>query len=342
MSILNTTSTNSVCVVCDFCFLKLENAPLIQCQSCKIDICLHCFMERSETESHSKFHTYKIFNCSMNLDKTKTWSVVEELFFISGIEKQGIGNWHGIAQSISSKTLEEVENHFYDVFAIQHNTIDLESTSVRNSNPYRSIVSVYMPGRRDFDVEYINEEEEFVKDIDFVENEDPDEREFKNTVLECYLDIIKMRENRRYLILSRNLIKMKEIEDKNQHNSNFVDISKYKQLLSLISLNDYNRFLEGLYIEKYLESILKKTEKIDIANKRRLEMVLSQNEKDFCKKNKISKRQFYKIKQNVLKFQPSKNEVKSIIKELTSEISLIDRLAFFFEECGWLKDTHNV
>lgn len=335
MSILNTTSSNSVCVVCDFCFLKLENAPLIQCKSCKIDICLHCFLEKSETETHSKSHSYKIFNCSMNLDKSKTWSVLEELFFINGLEKHGIGNWDGIAQSIGTKTSEDVEVHFYDIFKITHNSIDVDSTDVLNSNPYRSIVSIYMPGRRDFDAEYLNEEEEFLKDLDIAENEDPDEKTFKNEVVNCYLDIIKMRENRRYLILDRNLIKMKQFNEKNLHNSKYLNISKYKPLISLISLNDYNRFLEGLYIEKYLKEKLKRMEKTDLSNTRRLDLVLSDKEKDFCRNLKISKRTFYNLKHKIFKIQPDSEELKSII-QMNIKSELIEPLVSFFEDCGWL------
>lgn len=300
MSILNTALSNSVCIACDFCFLKLENSCLIQCVSCKLDICLYCFLDRSETDFHSKFHSYKITNCSLSPNKN-TWNLLDELFFINGLELHGIGNWEGISQSIGTKSLNEIELHFYDLFNIKNNSIDLEIIKVLNSNPYRSKLSTYMPGRRDLDVDLYNDEEENLKDIDIQENENEDEIKFKKAVIDCYSDIIKIRENRMYLILERNLIDLKGILIKDKHNNKFIDTEKYKQLLPLIKIEDYNRFLEGIYIEKYLKKILKEEDKIEMNSKKRLKKVLSKKEQDFCDKNKLNFKKFHKIKEKVIK-----------------------------------------
>lgn len=334
MSIFNATFSHSVYVACDLCFLKIEDSPLIQCKSCKIDICIYCFLDRVETETHEGTHPYTIFNCSVHLNKGETWSVLDEMFFINGIEKYGIGNWEGIAQCIGKKDLLDVESHFYTVFNITNTTKDTETIDVKTSNPYRSIVSIYMPGRRDFDVDLLNDQEENIKDIEAGETDE--DTPFKEIVLDGYFDLITMRETRRYLILSRNLIDMKGIIEKNKHNSKYLDVHKYKQLMPFITLRDYNKFLEGLYIEARLKNLLKDTNPIDLTNKARLDFVLSKSEKKFCKSQKLSKKLYYRVKQKTLKLHNSDDIKKTIENEVKDRTDLIEIFIDWFTNCSWI------
>lgn len=297
MSISNTGDLNTLNLICDLCFLAVNDEPMIQCTVCIIDICIHCFFDKMESTNHKKDHPYKILVVSSKNEFN--WSILEELIFYTGLSKYGIGNWDFISLSVGTKTEEEVEQFFYDVFSITKNNIFNNFLELRSSNPFNSKVSTYMNLRDDFDVEFMNDYEYTIRDLEF-----SDEDEL--IILKGYEKIQEMRKRRKKIIVENEIInvdKQKEIEKKY---SKFVDIQKYRFLLEFISFKQFTTFIEGIYIENMLkEEILE----VDYS------AVLSLKEREFCFNNNIETKDFCKFKETYIK-----NVLEENKSELTANI----------------------
>lgn len=302
MSISNTGDLNILNLICDICFLAIKEEPMIQCTICNIDICVHCFNDKIESFNHKKNHPYKILVVSSKNEYN--WSILEELIFYTGLSKYGIGNWDLISLSIGTKSEKEVELFFYNVFNITKNTISYNFLEKRSSNPFNSKVSIYMNLRDDFDVEFMNDYEYGIRDLEF-----SDEDEL--IILKGYEKVQEMRKHKKNIIIKNEIInvdKQREIEKKY---SKFVDMSKYKFLLEYINFEQYIFFIEGIYIENMIKEEI---EDVDFSS------ILSSQEKKFCADINITMKDFCKYKQIY---------INNILEENNFELD--SRILFFFE-----------
>ncbi|KAK6090795.1 hypothetical protein P3W45_000040 [Vairimorpha bombi] len=204
MSISNIGNSNILSIICDLCFLSIEDEPMVQCDICKIDLCVHCFYDRLETNLHKKNHEYRIILCSK---KTRCdWSILEELIFVNGLDKYGIGNWEFLSKSIGTKSEEEVEKFFYESFKIKLNAISTNKIDEKLSNPFRHKISIYMNNRQDFDVEFMNDYEDIIKELEYTDSDEEIDRQAKDAVLKGYENIIRLRNYRKNIIINKGLI----------------------------------------------------------------------------------------------------------------------------------------
>ncbi|KAJ6237377.1 transcriptional adapter 2-alpha [Anaeramoeba flamelloides] len=103
--------------VCHNCEQDVSNTIIISCLVCKkIDLCPECFSSGAEFGTHLRSHDYSVYVCNPKPVYQKGWSVEEEMLLLEGIEKKGFGNWSSIATYIGTKTDEQVEEHYLDVY----------------------------------------------------------------------------------------------------------------------------------------------------------------------------------------------------------------------------------
>jgi transcriptional adapter 2-alpha len=202
---------------CAICNLKLK-AIFIRCVQCKAEhspniyICLECFAQGSETNTHRSDHNYDV--CNLNRIKTfSNWTACEELSLFENIVMLNAQNWTEITKSTNENAVArrmevECKDHFEDWLEIlcrnpdtSNDIGDLElfvgdgSFVMRenelgpprpalHSQQYRRM-SGYRAARGDFETEFNNDYEfKSISDIDY----DVDQADQKCIDAECVSD----------------------------------------------------------------------------------------------------------------------------------------------------------
>lgn len=179
--------------------------------------------------------------------KEADWTAEEELLLLEAIEMFGMGNWKDIAEHVATKSDRKCENHYMTAYL---GTADLmprfldqplsaadevkelqqlkdkaqiqqahaaataaavgETTAAAAMPSGGSELSGYMPLRGDFDVEYDNEAELILADMEFADDDHPTERELKLKVIEIYNSKLDERERRKKFVVERGLLDYKK------------------------------------------------------------------------------------------------------------------------------------
>lgn len=181
------------------------------------------------------------------------WSADEEMLLLEGLEMLGYGNWEDVSEHITTKTKDEVKEHYTkyylqspywphadfsrlysdreDVKRYNSNPSLLDEVAPRNRGPKRTSkkivlnkpspsrpvntdLSNYMPLRGEFEVEWDNDAENTIKDIIFENDDTQEEREAKLRLLELYNERLDERYKKRRFVLERNLHEWKTIREK--------------------------------------------------------------------------------------------------------------------------------
>ncbi|KAI7863179.1 hypothetical protein BDF14DRAFT_1734506 [Spinellus fusiger] len=104
---------------CDGCTNDVTNTVRIRCAdpSCPdFDLCVTCFCGGVEGLKHKTWHDYRIVKPHSFPIFTEDWDADEELLLIEAAEKNGIGNWQTIAEVVGTKSKEECEKHYLEVY----------------------------------------------------------------------------------------------------------------------------------------------------------------------------------------------------------------------------------
>ncbi|CAG9478944.1 unnamed protein product [Plasmodium vivax] len=232
---------------CDICNKDITHAIRIRCAECvDFDLCVNCFSSGKEMKSekceHYNYHNYiPIPKYDFPLYKLN-WSAEEELLLLDGISKYGFGNWEQVADLVNSaakiaKTDRECEKHYYN-FYLKSNCAPLPDNKrlliKPDGNPYeiehvtekdlnenddyvqpkskknnRTQIIGYWPLRGDFDIEYDNDAELLLADMEFKESDLPQQKELKLQVLEIYNSKLDERIYRKRTVIERGLLDTK-------------------------------------------------------------------------------------------------------------------------------------
>ncbi|KAF8342031.1 uncharacterized protein EI90DRAFT_3150191 [Cantharellus anzutake] len=177
-----------------------EPGVAYQCDSCGSDI-THAI--RKEVGQHKPWHDYRVIERHSYPIFTEGWGADEELLLIEGLIINGLGNWAAAAEHIGTRTPEEVQQHYHDVYvesqtwplpdltksfdvdpdffhnkkkeriaAMRQRALEIAKSSSDSkpplvSGPTNHETQGYMPGRLEFETEIENEAEELVKDLEF-------------------------------------------------------------------------------------------------------------------------------------------------------------------------------
>ncbi|ODN97399.1 transcriptional adapter 2-alpha [Cryptococcus wingfieldii CBS 7118] len=104
---------------CDFCHVDITHTVRIKCamkQCEEVDLCPNCFCEGKEGLQHKAWHDYMVVEQNSQPIFTPDWGADEELLLISGLIQNGLGNWAEVAQHVGTRTKEECEKHYLEVF----------------------------------------------------------------------------------------------------------------------------------------------------------------------------------------------------------------------------------
>eukprot|EP00371_Babesia_bovis_P002386 XP_001611033.1 ADA2-like protein [Babesia bovis T2Bo] len=176
----------------------------------------------------------------------KYWSAEQEMLLVDGIAKYGLGNWPEISDMVSMtsvgyKPWEECQQHYYNIYLNSPTAPLPDMTSVihgpngepipvprstevppeedpQASQPTKPAnkpqVVGYWPLRGDFDIEYDNDAELILADMEFRADDTPEQIELKLKVIEIYNSKLDERIYRKKIIISRGLLDAKALQQK--------------------------------------------------------------------------------------------------------------------------------
>ncbi|KAF9372347.1 Transcriptional adapter ada2 [Podila verticillata] len=272
---------------CDPCSRNITDTVRIRCAVCSdFDLCVSCFCTGTELGKHKNWHDYRVMEQHSFPIFDVDWGADEELLLIEGADNFGIGNWQDIADHVGSKTREECEAHYLQVYVSSENwpmpdmhklfDMDPDAQAARKrqrlaqrvarvpvpvkaqkpmtSQPANHEIAGYMPGRLEFETEYENEAEQSVKDMIFNEDDAPEEVDLKLMVLEIYNAKLSKRLERRKFVFERGFLEYKKnvASEKKRSAKEREIINNVRVFAQLQTKEDYDKFVEGLLKEMQL------------------------------------------------------------------------------------------
>jgi len=294
---------------CEFCRKDISGVVRIRCAECKdFDLCLECFSVGVEVHPHVNTHKYRVMYHVTTPIFDEGWGADEELLLLEGIEQCGFGNWVDIAEHIGTKSKEECERHYEDVylenggdpplpsleFPIKPKAAPIPSTpgSQENYNGskagYRQgslgAMLGYLPKRNDYDSEWENDAERVVADMEFKPTDNERETELKLEMMRWYGTILDGRWERKQFVMYRNLLEREK--RKNKDDKEFMD--QLQVFGRFLPQEDFEKFVEGMKVEAslrkeisnlqlYIRNGLRSKQEIDAYNYERKRRAASSN-----------------------------------------------------------------
>ena len=205
--------------------------------------------------------------------------------------KFGFGNWNSVSEALGgSKTPAECENHYKQVF-LNKTTQDLEKykiLSFRNENGCISEQNVsnfeffnkhlteedpvhhfekkndveksflsefvgFVPLRKDFDIEYENDIELYLSDLEFYDDDRPEDIGIKLKQLDVYLKVLDEREERKTFVIERW---PQEVKTEKRFKNNVIERNAYysiKPFARFLPFDKHLSFCEALIKENLLK-----------------------------------------------------------------------------------------
>ncbi|KAJ1949137.1 Transcriptional adapter ada2 [Linderina pennispora] len=266
---------------CDNCQVNVSDSVRIRCHECEkfeeFDLCAACFAKGIEIGRHKKTHSYRIVTKHRFPIFTEDWSADEELLLIDGLRQFGMGNWRDAAEHVGTKTKEECEQHYKDVYVASEDwpMPDMNKTfgvkfartafekrlksnpnknKVLSSQPSNHEIIGYMPGRLEFETEVENEAEQVVKDMVFNDDDSPEEVELKLIVLAIYNSRLDRRVRYKNFIFDRGLLEYRKTQaaEKKRPKDERDILTKSKVFARMQTREDFNELSTGLLNEQTL------------------------------------------------------------------------------------------
>ncbi|KAG1469804.1 hypothetical protein G6F56_003047 [Rhizopus delemar] len=279
---------------CDACSHDVTNTVRIRCadKDCPdFDLCITCFCGGAEPVKHKTYHNYRIVKPHNFPIFSEDWDADEELLLIEAAEKMGIGNWQAIADYVGTKSKEDCEEHYLEVYVssadwpLPRMDLDFQTSEAEfreskryrlqqlhglvphkasvsqpsNSKPITSgpsyhEVQGYMPRRFEFETEHENEAEQSVKDMIFNDDDTQEEIDLKIMVLDIYNSRLDRRVERKKLIFERRWLDFKRMQatERKRHKEEREIHNKTRVFCRLQTEEDYDTFTKGLVKEQQL------------------------------------------------------------------------------------------
>ncbi|KAJ2778616.1 Transcriptional adapter ada2 [Coemansia javaensis] len=264
---------------CDNCQANLTDSVRINCAECaEFDLCTTCFSQGVEIESHKNDHPYRVVTRHLFPIFTEDWSAEEELMLIDNLRQFGMGNWKEVAEHSGTRTREECEQHYLEVYAgsstwplpdmnkkfetkLSRPLADRRPRNqtpskpkVLSSQPSNHEIVGYMPGRLEFETEYENEAEQIVKDMVIADDDTPEELELKRTVLRIYNSRLDRRLQRKAFLCDRGLLEYRKNQaiEKRRPKDERDLLGRLKVFARMQTRDDFEAFSAGLLNEHRL------------------------------------------------------------------------------------------
>lgn len=267
---------------------------------------------------HKTWHRYRIVKPHTFPIFTEDWDADEELLLIEAARKYGLGNWQAIADYVGTKDRSECEQHYLDVYVsspdwpMPRMDVKFDELSesecrerkrhrlqqsrgmlprakavVANANkpvtsgPAYHEIQGYMPRRFEFETEYENDAEQYVKDMVFNDDDTQEEIDLKLMVLDIYNSRLDRRAERKRLIFERGWLDFKKMQaaERRRSKEEREVYNRTRVFCRLQTASDYEMLVQGLVREQQLRdriSILQEWRKAGLTSLRQGE----QYEKD--------------------------------------------------------------
>jgi len=223
--------TSAVKTKCSTCGREIFGERYFRCTRCAhFNQCLECYSVDSschplDMKKYTRdYHIFLVVDPNPVSILRSDWDSNEELTLLSAIKLLGVGNWNSIAEWMKPRTAVEIEAHYIQTYiesqesplpinrvlepaivppAPTYNTKPIEShpsegqeanLAAKNKKEKTTPAeySGWMPYRHEFELEYINEAEDIVANIDFADNSSQSFEE-KIRCLASYNQILKER-----------------------------------------------------------------------------------------------------------------------------------------------------
>ena len=106
-------------LVCEHCQTDLNDLVHVQCLECvseDVRLCIPCFAWGYRSDGHLPTHRYRICERLIFPVVTLDWAADEELLLVDGLSQYGMGNWAAVSEYVRTKSKEECERHYYDMY----------------------------------------------------------------------------------------------------------------------------------------------------------------------------------------------------------------------------------
>ena len=167
-----------------------------------------------------------------------------------------------------NKLINKIDDLGYIPFSIDKNQSNRSININRNNNKSEHNNTIllqnacntlgYCPKRNEFDVEYKNDAEIELMEIEYKENESEIINEMHDKILDNYNNILKKREERKHFVLERNLFDVKKqitMEKKLSREDREI-YQSIKQNIKYLNNEQFNDYFEGIILEKNIKSRL--------------------------------------------------------------------------------------
>ncbi|CAH0522623.1 unnamed protein product [Peronospora belbahrii] len=226
------------------------------------------------------------FLTAMNDAASTVWTADEELLLLEGIEMFGMGNWKDIANHVVTKSDKRCEHHYLTAYigwedlmprfvgdtieeskdeqekAAEHKlhmtdekmTVEMNIASdqltrvMPGERNEPSQLAGYMPLRGDFDVEYDNDAEVILADMEFSDTDHPAERELKLKVIQIYNQKLEKRLERKKFVVERGLLdyKLHQHTERKRPKEERELLAQVRPFARFQTPEEHDKFVEGL------------------------------------------------------------------------------------------------
>lgn len=317
----------------------------MQCTICHIDLCIKCFKSGVKIRNHEYNHKYRIID-NLEFMIEDGWTGIEVLLFLEALSLLGIANWDDISEFIGTKTNDEVESFFYRITGMDDVKRHESSEQMGlQSNPNIHDVVSYMPFRKDFEIEYDNDYETIFKELN---NDTGLSNEHKTILQEAlysgFENLNQIRKFRKFVILDKNIVNIKELQatESTYSEQELEVLNEIKPFAKFLSKEDFNQFFSGILIESELKRKIKdgfsapKNNFVDTERKR--ENLLSDAEKEFCFKLKLTYKEYLMIKYklSMKRVEGDVIDVKKLKSILNCHDENVNEIFEFFRHNKWI------
>jgi transcriptional adapter 2-alpha len=238
-----------------------------------------CYCHGREMTGHLRTHRYRVIDSLKFALFAEDWGAKEEKLLLEGVLKFGFGNWVSIAENLGkSKSPRECELHYRQVYLAAHEVCPISERDLNgfivqrpSENPppllmdtEDSLIQVprpepekhalmefagYMPLRRDFEVEYENDIEMYLADLEFYDDDTEEDRAIKFSQLGVYNKVLDEREERKEFVMERWL---QELKTEKQFRGNVLERNVYhamKPYARFSSAEDHKELCQAMVHE---------------------------------------------------------------------------------------------
>lgn len=292
---------------------------------------------------------------------------------LEGLLKYGYGNWGCISEHLGNKKSPwECEKHYKQIYhskstdhlksltVLSRNGengfivisesdnkalfMDIEEESVPQPEPRPEIekhplseFAGYMPLRKDFEVEYENDIEMYLADLEFYDDDKDEDVHIKLKQLEVYNKVLDEREERKDFVINRWPI---ELKNEKKFKNNIIEKTIYQALkpyARLLTPEKHMLLFEGLvkeYILKLKLEELKEAQNRGIKTEEEFRKFLNEKKNSYSSK---SKEYDTIIKEPFILFNPKIEEAnEEFCKKIGIEMDLFSDAKVAVE--NWLAD----